>query len=113
MGTRMDHYVVLGRRFDMEPFKDKYETLEPFFDNPPEGMKVIYDGMGGKYVVIGQVIAKSNEYEGFDGFIEAPSGIDFTGAMVIHGFIREVLQACELDAQNDDGLKTLVFTHYH
>jgi hypothetical protein len=72
MSVNRTEYVVFGIKFDetKDEVFDKYyeelgdDRLEEKFD--PKELSMIYDGMCGKYVVVGYVMAKGDEYEGTD-----------------------------------------------
>ena len=63
MSVRKDSYIVRGWRLPYEPFKGKYDVIEPYFANkrkarvPPWEFSIIMDGMSGKWVVMGEVLS--------------------------------------------------------
>lgn len=72
MSVQANTYLMCGvvRRYD--EWKDKYKALEPYMDSAFTGIEhhnrlcVLYDGMNGKYVAIGRVLAKTGNGDGFD-----------------------------------------------
>ena len=60
----MNTYVMRGVILDYKLVKDRYDQFEPYFDLP-RGFCVLYDGMNGKYVAIGEVLGVSDEDGGF------------------------------------------------
>jgi hypothetical protein len=78
----MNTYCLVGALLPYAPFESHgwYDKLEPYMDSPYEGIKhhdglcVLFDGMNGKYVAIGHVIAKTGNHCGFEEPIEVPSG---------------------------------------
>lgn len=75
MSVQCNTYVMQGVLFmhdDMESVKPLCKKFEPYEDSAFEGIKhheglcVLYDGMNGKYVAIGRVLAKTENDQGFD-----------------------------------------------
>ncbi len=65
MGTCQTHYVILGIRV---PFAER-EDLERFHDNGYQSeikgpLSLVVDGMNGKYMIMGEILAKGLEHEG-------------------------------------------------
>lgn len=84
MSVQHNTYVIRGAiyPFPMDYDNDsKYEKLEPYMDNAfkgihhHDGICILYDGMNGKYVILGRVDVKSDVYEGFDAPIVFPAPI--------------------------------------
>jgi hypothetical protein len=73
---------MVGALLPYEPFKDwpERDKLEPYYDSAFEGIHhhnslcVLFDGMNGKYVAIGHVIAKTQNWRGFEEPIQVASG---------------------------------------
>jgi hypothetical protein len=78
MSVQMNTYVLIGDVFDYAKLKDRYDELEPYMDDAfygihhHKGLCVIYDGMNGRYVAIGRVLAKTRDGEGFDAPVQIP-----------------------------------------
>lgn len=72
MSVQVNHYVVWGVCIHPGARKVTLESLEPYIDSPFKGIEhhnglcVLYDGMCGKYLVVGRVLKKSEEGMGFD-----------------------------------------------
>lgn len=72
MSTQVNTYVILGVRL---PYvNDTYEKYEKYMDdafNPrQQGLVVLYDGRDGRYIIIGHVVAVTDEGGSFDDVIE-------------------------------------------
>jgi hypothetical protein len=71
MSIHFNTYVMIGAVFPYSAFAGKSDELDPWMDSYREGIKgkngitVLYDGMGGGYVAIGKVLAKTQDHEGF------------------------------------------------
>lgn len=71
MSVQLNTYVMRGVLLPFDNDKE-YEKYEPYFDDAfkgihhHEGLCVLSDGMNGRYMAIGQVIAKTANYEGFN-----------------------------------------------
>lgn len=77
MSVQANTYVIIGAQFSYEAFKDSYDDIEDLEDspfkpdfNPKHGITCLFDGMNGKYVILGKVIAKTRDHEGFDDIID-------------------------------------------
>lgn len=72
MGTQINAYVMHGVVRDYKEFKGKFEELEPYMDSAfngihhKDGVCVLFDGMGGKFVAVGRVLAKTGNHQPFD-----------------------------------------------
>lgn len=85
MSTQVNTYVMFGCLLDYDELKTKnggsiWDKIEPYTDNafkpefnPQAGITVLYDGANGKYVAIGHVVAKTENWQGFQKPIELPS----------------------------------------
>lgn len=76
MSTEVNTYVLYGAILDYDEvnrendddYDDGYERCEPFFVDDsfdPEKVGILYDGMSGKYVAIGHIIARTEDYQHF------------------------------------------------
>lgn len=73
MSVHLNTYVMLGALLPYAAFKSDgwHDRLEPYMDNAfndlqhYDGLCVLWDGMNGKYVAIGKVLAKSDNHQGF------------------------------------------------
>lgn len=84
MSVQVNTYVILGVELPYKPFKDRYDEFEPYMDSAFEGIKnhnglcVLFDGMDGKYIIVGRVLAKTKNHGHFDGIVNLrelmPSG---------------------------------------
>lgn len=71
LNTYVMHGVLLPFKDDLEDEQD--DILDDYRDsafksevNPKDGLTVLDDGMDGKYIAIGHVVAKSANYEGLN-----------------------------------------------
>ena len=110
MSVQCNTYVVRGALLPYADFKDRYNDLEPYMDSAfkgihhHKGLCVIYDGMGGKYVAIGRVLAKTTNHHGFDAPITiSPS--DAADEDVLRALV-ETLAKCNVN------IRTHVISHY-
>lgn len=84
MSVQSNTYVMCGVVRPYAEFKDRYDELEPYMDNAfkgihhHDGLCVLFDGMGGKYVAIGRVLAKSENGQGLvpPVKVEEPEDVD-------------------------------------
>ena len=74
MSVQVNQYLIIGvkkdfnwsKEWEKETGKDFYDTFEGFMDdsafkkeiNHKDGIFCLYDGMNGKYIIIGRVLAK-------------------------------------------------------
>lgn len=77
MSVTVNHYVVLGAKFDPEALTDDdRQNLEAFMDGSSAtitecGLNAIVDGMSGEYAVIGKILARSDDDSPLDGVVDA------------------------------------------
>jgi hypothetical protein len=127
MGVAATHYVVLGVSITDEAQvkeffrinEEHFEFMEGYDDNaydqnitPSEsGIHVIVDGMSGKYVVVGKILAKAID-NGFDG-LDLIEVADISTQY--RNFYPEVLKLDRELETKFGGLdaKVIVFTHWH
>lgn len=126
MGVAATHYVVLGVAItDKAQVKEFFriseeqlplDFMDGYDDNgykeeitpSKSGIHVISDGMNGKYVVVGKILAKGIE-----------GGLDFTEVSDIskqyRKFYSEVLKLDQMLGTKFGGLdaKVIAFTHWH
>lgn len=86
MSVQLNTYVMYGV---LLPFKrnltdDQNDILEKYQDsafkpefNPKDGLTVLDDGMNGRYIAIGHVVAKSANYEGLNAPVILSSTPDY------------------------------------
>jgi len=108
MSVQCNTYVMIGA---VLPYNgDSYDTLEPYMDSAFEGIKhedgicVIFDGMNGKYIAIGEVLAKAADWQGFPGFCKPK----LTASKKKK--IAEKIKT--LTGVDNPTVETLVFSHY-
>jgi hypothetical protein len=107
----MENYVMIGALLPYKNFRS--DRLEAFLDAPNntrDGLTVISDGMSGRYIAVGKVLACAPEGEGFDSPIEIntqPWEEDEVRLKIL-----ETIGQSAMDHLPAKGCATLVFTHY-
>jgi len=112
MSTQVNTYVMWGMIFTFDEFKDR-EDFEPYMDSAfkgihhHDGLCVLADGMNGEYTVIGHVIDKTANYEGFSKPIQLYGypAIDFDVFERVQNLIGRRLK-------DDEICGWLVISHY-
>jgi hypothetical protein len=78
MSPQLNHYVVYGANLPYKRFTEIQEKIISLYTdsafeistNPKDGLTILDDGMSGTYIIIGVVIAKTENHQGFDEPIE-------------------------------------------
>lgn len=113
MSVQCNTYVMIGAVFPYANFKGKSEDLEPWMDSAFKGIQskngitVLYDGMNGKYVAVGKVVAKTTNWEGFD----KPVGLEgelSEDELIEFGYVLDVAHSYS----GEFTIKPFVITHY-
>jgi len=116
MSVRFNTYVMRGL---LLPYKkdmtdDQREILEEYQDspfspdtNPKDGLTALVDGMDGKYIAIGHVVAKTRANEGFGDAM----AVDYLTAKYNSSRMLDIVRECGLSI---DGAKLgwLIISHY-
>lgn len=110
MGVDQTHYVMIGVKltpddpaWPSDPYEDEDGWLAFIEGRPDVKLDCVYDGMCGEYLVLGEILASSSEYDGLE-FTE----IDFdeNSRHAVEGIVSEFL--------GDTRKATLMaFTHFH
>ncbi len=134
MGTHYRHYVMVGavitkkhhnhtlRKLMNDDVKYNNKFIQ-FDDNAYEdeisktksGLHFLVDGFNGEYAVFGRIIAKANDFTGFDMteidsfFHISRSGIDSNLVDTVKKFGKEIF---DVDIP-ESCFKTIVFTYIH
>jgi len=72
MSVQANTYVMRGALVPYSEMKGRYDELAPYMDSAfkgihhKDGVCVLYDGMNGKYVAVGRVLAKTKNHQGLD-----------------------------------------------
>lgn len=116
MSSQCNTYVIIGAKFPYDTFSDDAirERMEPYYDSAfkgihhHDGLCVLRDGMNGEYVIIGKVLAKTENHLNFEQIIEIPH--DPQAAYEIK---TDIVQAFG-DAIGSDDFKVgpIVVSHY-
>ena len=120
MGVNANTYVAYGIKYDYTtcPIYDKsnsdsYDRLAPYmpsWNKPALGRKlsVIFDGMSGKYIFVGKVLAEASQEDGGD--------LEWMELIITEQLKQEVIASFKdifnLDISNSPDLKLYAFTHY-
>jgi hypothetical protein len=127
MGTSQTQYVVVGIKVSSKQAQRVLSLCpefsdEAYYDNSYDkkitaknGLTIIQDGMSGKYIVIGKVLAKGDESEGLKmTFIELENN---TLLEVLHKIWKSFPALIDREAYpfltNDIKSGVFVFTHWH
>ncbi|ADJ22976.1 hypothetical protein Hden_1162 [Hyphomicrobium denitrificans ATCC 51888] len=117
MSTQANTYIMRGALFTYDEVKqhlgnEMHDRLRPYEDSAFKGIEhhngicVLSDGMNGKYVAVGQVIAKTENGQGFEevhGFADGAFG-----ANKDHVLEQKIWELIDLHAD----VEWLVLTHY-
>ena len=71
MSVQTNQYIIAGVELDYKACcEEHYESLSPYMDSAfddkaagKDGLFVLFDGMNGKYVIAGLLLARSKVYE--------------------------------------------------
>jgi len=115
MSVATNQYLILGVKL---PYKGEshYEDFEDYIDNGykseilhKNGLACVYDGMDGKYIMLGRIIEKSPVDERIDGpfcfYPVDPEKADLTAGLINLSFPKIVVSAQDI--------KLWFLTHYH
>lgn len=106
MGVSRNDYVIWGA--DVGYDNVDYDEFEDEIDGTPDArFQIIYDGMSGKYAMAGVVVARSDDYEGFDMTDISAQCRDLTKFYEVMNVIIEQFPHLK---PSDFGLK--VFSHF-
>lgn len=118
MSVQSNTYLMVGAMLPYDYFDDvydePYESLEEYMDSPYKGIKhhdglcVLYDGMGGRHIAIGRVLAKSDDQNGSYGFNDP---IDATTAMTPE-LQKEVATLIQQQFNFAPDVRLWALTHY-
>lgn len=123
MSVQSNQYLIYGickpgswrKEWEKETGNDFYATFESFMDdsafnkkiNHKDGIFCLYDGMNGKYVIIGRVLAKGSDEEPFIAYGEP---ISFTEPTELE---KELISnSIERNFGIKEELKHWLITHY-
>ena len=115
MSVNVTTYIMLGVRLGYEAYQNLDEAAQeamldtwgPKWRESNVGRNIaVIDGMGGGYVVIGHVIAQSDEEGGI------PMVEPNTTQLDPNDFLQIGQMAQQLGIQNPSQLKVIAFTHY-
>ncbi|MHA6476155.1 hypothetical protein ACX1DW_01490 [Stutzerimonas sp. KH-1] len=116
MSVQSNTYIMVGTMAPYDDFTEEQheEQFEPYMDSPYKGIHhhnglcVIADGMGGRYVAIGRVLAKTDDQNGDYGFSKP---FDCTLAMTPE-LQREVATLIAQHFGFPATVRLWAFTHY-
>ena len=109
MSSTFTQYIINGILLPYDSCKNHYDKLEPYIDDPKYGLTVLYDGMCGKYVVIGELINKSEKNQPLEEITTIYEN-DFVSGTSTH-LVSMFLDNLEIDSSEGNwGIH--IVTHY-
>lgn len=111
MGVDVQAFVILGVKLPGDAIDDQaYDRLEPYIGGAPEAgdIIVVYDGMSGKYVVVGKRLAASVQT---DGHFDEPIAVDVDVSSGERNRVSDKIRELFPD-QPWQPLSVLVVSHY-
>lgn len=112
MGVDVQAFVIVGVKLPGDVMTDDaYDRLEPYLSGSPEanGIQIVYDGMSGKYVIVGKLIAVSDQTDGhFEEPISVKREIAPEEGAQVEAKIKELFPD-----QPYQPLSVIVVSHYH
>lgn len=118
MSVRTNQYLIQGVKLPYNSHQSRYDDYEPYFDDgrslvikPYKGLNVIFDGMNGKFIIIGRIIVKAVIDESIAGPIKIPE-IDSNTADMIANLINVSFPDPDINFEAVD-IGTWIVTHYH
>lgn len=114
MGVDMEHYVVMGYDFKtrescLKMTGEEIEIVERIADDC--GMEVIFDGMCGDYMIVGEVLAKSSSTDRDDGSFDCI--FEFENIDTIYNEVQKYFNEFIFTKGRTGNIKLFVFTHSH
>lgn len=112
MSTNKTDYIILGIKMEYSEYNSRFNPdddwciHEEYFNSKINDLIVVKDGMSGKYVVIGKLIDKSEEYEGLS--MNTINKDIFKDKKLIKN-----MQNIFGFEESEIKLNILVFSHYH
>lgn len=110
MSTQCNTYVILGVEIPYEKHSDQYDKYEKYmdsaFDEKREGITCLLDGMNGEYIILGHVMAKTEDWAGFNNPIVIPQ--DLEGYSVYNDTKRDLKDLFGITEK----LKFIIVSHY-
>lgn len=107
MGVDREDYVIIGTKLDYKAeCKIHGDNLYDHYceRTAPKPLSVILDGMCGEYIVVGKIIAKASEYEGFK-FTPLLNQV----SPPVYDEVREALKEFGIVATPE----IFIFSHFH
>jgi len=108
MSVQIVHYVIFGIKYkyiDDDIFEEYEDSAFKSKIGNKDGITAIVDGMDGKYVFIGKILAKASA--------ERCDGFDITEISYTEDTVNLVISKCtELIGHIPNAPKLYVFTHY-
>lgn len=78
MSTQVNTYAIIGCFVPYDDVSTRYDELEPYMDSAYEGIQhhddlcILFDGMSGKYAIVGRVLAKTENHQGLEAPVTFP-----------------------------------------
>lgn len=91
MSTNINHYVVQGIKLKPDQKEPDYDQFESYHDNwrkpfDHDKLYIVDDPMNGEFCIIGRIIARTNEFDGFE-VVEVPP-LDLASRTVLEDAIK-------------------------
>lgn len=112
MGVDYDYYMFVGVQVADENSFDDRDWFGEFEDEingtPDAKLDCIYDGMSGKYVLLGKIIARGNQYNDQDAIQE----VEF-GSIQVKSEVCTLLDERLPEWREHGPIKIMFITHAH
>lgn len=117
MSSQSNTYVMVGVKLTHDTLSEEqlYGEFEPYMDSAFEGIHhhnglcMIADGMGGRYIFIGRVLAKSDDQNGNYG-LNKPLDLDEASTIKLRLEVENLI--AEQFTIEEPDVRDWVFTHY-
>jgi hypothetical protein len=116
MSVQSNTYVMVGVMMPYDTLsEEQLEANEAYRDSAyggishHSGLCLIADGMGGKYIAIGRVLAKSDDQNGNYGFNEPVDLAQLSTIGLVHEVERLITENFGIE---EPDVRDWVFTHY-
>lgn len=107
MSVQETTIVMCGVKFDYNAFnEDQHNKLSAYEGEPVNGISAVVDGMNGKYVVVGTILAKTKEFEGLE-MTDCSAPFEMREKVAV--FLQREF---DIKLPRFDAVKIYAFTHY-
>jgi serine/threonine protein phosphatase PrpC len=115
MSSQTNTYVMVGSMLPYDRLDVEHDDIEAYRDSAYKGVHhhnglcVIADGMGGKYIAVGRILAKTDDQNGNYGFNE-PIDLDDLSRVELRIEVEKLIS--EHFGIEDPDVRDWVFTNY-